>query len=75
MFLTIMYAGFAALTFAFAKSVIEELSDDEREMQMTTPRSKSQGFVGGYDGYIGERFDVRRNAGFVGPQAATGALT
>ena len=67
MFLTVMYAGFAALTFAFSKSVLEELAEDERETIRNTPRSKPPGFVGGYDGYIGERFDVRRNGGFVAP--------
>jgi hypothetical protein len=74
MFLTVIYAAFAALTYTYSKDVLEEMEDDERnELQMTSPRNSTAGFVGGYDGYIGERFDVRRTtSGFVAPQ--TGAL-
>lgn len=72
MFLTVIYAGFAGLTFAYSKSVIEELMDDEREDAMKTSRNSKNPthFVGGYDGYIGDRFDVRRHTstpGFVAP--------
>lgn len=72
MFLTVLYAGFAGLTFAYSKSVLEELLEDERlENALASARCKSNPthFVGGYDGYIGERFDVRRNGptGFVAP--------
>lgn len=74
MFLTVLYAGFAGLTFAFSKSILEELLEDERlENVLSSSRGKSNPthFVGGYvnDGYIGERFDVRRNSttGFVAP--------
>lgn len=72
MFLTVLYAGFAGLTFAFSKSVMDELIEDERlESAMVSSRGKSNPthFVGGYDGYIGERFDVLRNGagGFVTP--------
>ena len=70
MVLTVLYAGFAALTFAFAKSVMEEHTMDEREESMLSNRHK-QGHFNGYDGYIGERFDVGRSrngpAGFVSP--------
>jgi hypothetical protein len=31
MFLTVLYAGFAALTFSFSHSIIEEHVTDERE--------------------------------------------
>jgi hypothetical protein len=72
MFLTILYAGFAGLTFAYSKSVMEELVEDEREDAMKNSRNSKNPthFVGGYDGYIGDRFDVRRNGGtpgFVAP--------
>jgi hypothetical protein len=60
MFLTVLYAGFAGLSFAFSKSIIEELVEEERE---DTQRHKAPPNHFGYDGYIGERFDVRR--GFV----------
>jgi hypothetical protein len=77
MFLTILYAGFAALTYAFSTAILEELAADEREEAYNNTRShlhhhKSQNhFVGGFDGYIGERFDVRRTTGptgFVAPK-------
>lgn len=73
MFLTVIYAAFAALTYTYSKAVLEEMQeDDKHELQMITPRQNTQ-FVGGYDGYIGERFDVRRaSSGFVAPQ--TGAM-
>jgi hypothetical protein len=73
MFLTVLYAGFAGLTFAFSKSVLEELSEDEREESMTNTRNSKNPthFVGGYDGYIGERFDVRRSGGPTGFVAPT----
>ena len=67
MFLTVLYAGFAGLTFAFSKSVLEELLVDEREEQsrhkILSSSNHPTHFVGGHhynDGYIGERFDVRR---------------
>jgi hypothetical protein len=78
MFLTILYGGFAALTFVFSPSVLEELALDEHADSMTKDQRKSTNhFVGGYDGYIGERFDVRRNsaATFVSPQVTDGTLT
>ena len=78
MFLTVLYAGFAGLTFAFSKSVLEELLEDERhENALASSRGKPNPthFVGGYvsasDGYIGERFDVRRSNGATGFVAPT----
>jgi hypothetical protein len=62
MFLTVLYAGFAGLSFAFSKSIIEELAEDERE-DTGTNRHKVTANNFGYDGYIGERFDIRR--GFI----------
>lgn len=72
MFLTVMYAGFAGLTFAYSKSVMEELDEDERTTdfghrpsQITSSHHHPFGYN---NGYIGERFDIRRNApggGFV----------
>lgn len=53
MVLTLLYAGFAALTFSFAQGVIEEHEADELEPALSST-------IGGYDGYIGERFDVVR---------------
>lgn len=64
MFLTVLYAGFAGLSFAYSKSIIEELAEDERE---DANRSKVTTAHFGYDGYIGERFDIRRS-GFVSAQ-------
>ena len=75
MFLTVLYAGFAALTFSFSHSIIEEHAADEREEALAaahhaqfpskmTPHHHHVGFnSNGYDGYIGERFDVHRSRG------------
>jgi hypothetical protein len=78
MFLTILYAGFAALSFVFSTAVLEELAIDEQAEAMTgSQRKATNHFVGGYDGYIGERFDVRRNGAstFAAPQISDGTLT
>ena len=67
MFLTILYAGFAALVFAFSNSVLEEnqadIADDNLHRQQPH----------GYSGYIDNRFDVRPSGknGFVGPQGSS----
>ena len=77
MFLTILYAGFAALSFIFSWDVLEELAIDEHAEALNGSRNKATNhFVGGYDGYIGERFDVRRNgaSSFVAPQPSDGTL-
>lgn len=60
MFLTVIYAGFAALTFAYSSSVMEEHAMDEREELILSTRDKGVGHFNGYGGYIGERFDVGR---------------
>ena len=62
MVLTILYAGFAALTLAYATNVIEEYGVDEREeaIMMASTRNKTAHYNSGYDGYIGERFGVGR---------------
>jgi len=71
MVLTVLYAGFAALTLAYATNVIDEHAIDERDeaIMMTSTRNKTVNFNAGYDGYIGERFGVGRPrngpAGFV----------
>lgn len=65
MFLSILYAAFAGLTFSLSDSLLEEFAMDEDE----TPRNP---FIG-YDGYIGERFDVG-SGGFVSPPV-DGTLT
>jgi hypothetical protein len=65
MFLTVVYAGFAALTFAFSHSVLEENNADARvESYYDTRKISSNMFS---SGYIGERFDVRPQSGFVAP--------
>ena len=78
MFLTVVYASFAALTFTYANSIMEEHILDEREEAMLSTRNKT-GHFNGYDGYIGERFDVGRPrnsgpAGFVSPSAPDATL-
>ena len=60
MFLTVMYAGFAALTFAYSGTVMDEHTMDEREELNLSTRDKGVGHFNGYGGYIGERFDVGR---------------
>lgn len=62
MVLTILYAGFAALTLAHATDIIDEHAIDERDdaIMMTSTRNKTVHFNAGYDGYIGERFGVGR---------------
>lgn len=57
LFLTILYASFAGLTFAFSKSILEELAVDQDD----EPKTIYSG--SGYGGYIGERFDIRRTPG------------
>jgi hypothetical protein len=75
-FLTVLYAGFAALVFTFAHTVLEELSSEEALMSKSN-KNPSHFVGGGYDGYIGGRFDIRRNpaGGFVAPPVSDGALT
>jgi hypothetical protein len=76
MVLTVIYAGFAALTFAYSNGVIDEYIMDEREEQlMLSTRNKNVvHFNTGYDGYIGERFDVGRPTGFVSPTVPEATL-
>jgi len=80
MVLTVLYAGFAALTLAYATNVIDEHAVDERDeaIMMTSTRNKTVHFNAGYDGYIGERFDVGRPrngpAGFVSTAAPDATL-
>lgn len=90
MFLTVLYASFAALTFAFSKDVLTEMSADysdnydppEASAFAVSSSIRNKGtshFLGaGYDGYIGERFDVRpaNASGFVAPtHPSDGTLT
>ncbi len=62
--LTILYAGFAGVTLAYANDVIDECASDDRvdeddAIMMTSTRNhKTNHFSSAYDGYIGERFDV-----------------
>lgn len=74
MFLTVVYAGFAALTFAFSHSIIEENNADAREESLSSSAmSKSTNPIFS-SGYIGERFDVRPSGGFVAPSPDEGTL-
>lgn len=79
MFLTLLYAGFAAVMFVFSKALLEENAIDEQQETLASTRSHKPTFVGGYDGYIGERFDVRPangggTPGFVAPTITEGTL-
>lgn len=79
MFLTVIYAAFATLTFAYSRSVLHEFDEEERLEALAGNRTTNQHFTAGTtynNGYIGERFDVRRNnpAPFV-PTAPEGTLT
>ena len=81
MFLTVLYAGFAALTYAYSNAVMSEHAMDEREEAMLSTRNKP-GRFDTYGGYIGERFDVGRprtgptgfDTGFVSPSAPEATL-
>jgi hypothetical protein len=80
MFLTVLYAGFAALTFAFAHNILDEHALDEREESMLSSTRNKNTHFNGYDGYIGERFDVHgrtRNGpgGFVSPTPPEGTMS
>ncbi len=81
MFLTIIYMGFAALTFTFRQSLLNELEEEEKMDAYSQSRVTSNHFTAGTtynNGYIGERFDVRRGgatSGFVSPKAPEGSLT
>jgi hypothetical protein len=58
MVLTVLYAGFAALTFLFSETLLEEMQLDDHDAPTTT-RSNNMTFLSN-TGYIGERFDVVR---------------
>lgn len=83
--LTVLYAGFAALIFALARGVIDEHNMDERGEAMmgsrgNTPSRSYGGYNIGYDGYIGDRFDVGRPrnsgpTGFVSANVQTSETT
>ena len=77
MFLTVIYAGFAALTYAYANTIMSEHAIDEREEAMLSTRNKA-GHFNAYNGYIGERFDVGIGrpgpASFVSPAAPEATL-
>jgi hypothetical protein len=71
MVLTVLYAGFAGLTLAYATDVIDEHTVDERDeaIMMTSMRNKS--YTAGFDGYIGERFGVGRQRNGPGSYVST----
>lgn len=76
-----MYMSFAALTFSFRQSILNELDEEERLDAISQSRASTNHFTAGTmynNGYIGERFDVRRGGtatGFVSPKPPEGALT
>lgn len=71
MVLTVLYAGFAGLTLAYATDVIDEHTVDERDeaIMMTSMRNKT--YTAGFDGYIGERFGVERQRNGPGSYVST----
>jgi hypothetical protein len=73
MFLTVVYFGFAALTFFFSHSIIEENNADAQEESYSSRSKKSTNPMFS-SGYIGERFDVRPSGGFVAPSPDEGTM-
>lgn len=67
MFLTVLYAGFAAMTYAFSQSVLIENENTPQEYDDQARHTNSA-----YSGYIDNRFDVQLTSGtktgFVAPQ-------
>lgn len=66
LFLTLLYGGFVSILFVYSESILEELTAVEKEdlhnarcIHSASPTP----FATAYTGYIGERFDVRRNLG------------
>mmetsp|Transcript_18963 Transcript_18963/g.31437 ORF Transcript_18963/g.31437 Transcript_18963/m.31437 type:complete len:262 (+) Transcript_18963:15-800(+) len=68
MFLTVLYAGFAATAYAFSHSVLEENEADEQQQSQSQHHHPNQA----YSGYIDNRFDVHPSSksGFVGAQGS-----
>lgn len=72
MFLTVVYAGFAALTFAFSSAVIEENNTDSQEEVYGSSRKMknsmfSSGYIGEHSGYIGEHSGyIGERSGYIG---------
>lgn len=73
MVLTVIYFGFAALTFSFANGVMEETDEDEREEVMLSARNNTANphHFAGYNGYIGERLDFGRPRSDFAPPGRT----
>jgi len=73
MVLTVIYFGFAALTFSFASGIMEETDEDEREEVMLSARNSTpnHGFAGYNGGYIGERLDFGRPRSDFAPPGRT----
>jgi hypothetical protein len=70
MFLTVVYAAFAALTFAFSHAIIEENNADAREEFISSRSHRKSTNPMFSSGYIGERFDIRPSGGFVASSQA-----
>lgn len=73
MFLTVLYAGFAATVYAFAQLVLDE---NEEDMESHRLQHQQQAHRHNYSGYIDNRFDVHPskpsvNGGYVGAQGST----
>ena len=62
MFLTILYAGFAALIFTYSADLIRENEEDEREMALSPSDPINGQRNDEMSGYIGNKFTVRSPA-------------
>lgn len=75
MFLTILYFGFAALTFAYSNKIIKENEIDLRDNGDGQVRNHHQT---SFTGFIDNRFDVRssngKQNGYVVPQETVSSV-
>mmetsp|Transcript_25975 Transcript_25975/g.38383 ORF Transcript_25975/g.38383 Transcript_25975/m.38383 type:complete len:266 (+) Transcript_25975:120-917(+) len=76
MFLTVLYAGFAATVYAFSHSVLKENQEDEEDFYRASQQQQQPYHGGGY--IIDNRFDVHPSSkpgfakpGFVGTQGSS----
>lgn len=63
MFLTVLYAGFAGLSFAFSKSVLEELNNDERDEILLRNNTKSTNLLSSHHHPFGGHNSIGTNTG------------
>jgi len=67
MFLTILYAGFAALVFTYSNDLIRENEEDERQEALQPSERHNDDM----NGYIGNKFTVQGGTGGVGHQGTS----